>query len=58
MWGMRSARVAAAGAVVGLACGLAACGDDDGSSSESAAGGGGDDIKVGLITKTETNPSS
>ena len=56
MWGMRSARVAAAGAVVGLACGLAACGDDDGSSSESAAGGGGDDIKVGLITKTETNP--
>jgi fructose transport system substrate-binding protein len=53
---MRSARVAAAGAVVGLACGLAACGDDDGSSSESAAGGGGDDIKVGLITKTETNP--
>jgi fructose transport system substrate-binding protein len=55
MWGTRNARVAATGIVIGLACGLAACGDDD-SDSGSAAGGGGEDIKVGLITKTETNP--
>jgi fructose transport system substrate-binding protein len=56
MWGTRSARVVATAAVIGLAGGLAACGDDDESSSGSAAGGGGDEVKVGLITKTETNP--
>jgi fructose transport system substrate-binding protein len=57
MWGKTSVRVAAAGAVIGLACGLAACGDDESSSSGGSAGdGGGDDVKVGLITKTETNP--
>jgi fructose transport system substrate-binding protein len=37
-----------------MALGLAACGGDD---DEAAAGGGsGDDVLVGLITKTDTNP--
>jgi fructose transport system substrate-binding protein len=35
---------------------LAACGDDDSSGSASAGDGGGEDILIGLITKTETNP--
>jgi fructose transport system substrate-binding protein len=56
MWGTRSARVVATAAVIGLAGGLAACGDDDESSAGSAGGGGGEEVKVGLITKTETNP--
>jgi fructose transport system substrate-binding protein len=56
MWGTRNARVAAAGIVIGLACGVAACGDDESDSGNAAGGGGGEDIKVGLITKTETNP--
>jgi fructose transport system substrate-binding protein len=34
--------------------GIAACGSDSGGSGSS--GGGGDNIKLGLITKTETNP--
>jgi fructose transport system substrate-binding protein len=37
-----------------LAGGLAACGSDDGGSGSS--GGGDEAVKVGLITKTETNP--
>ena len=49
--------IAAASAALALACGLAACGsDDDGGSTSNAGSGGGDDVKVGLITKTETNP--
>jgi fructose transport system substrate-binding protein len=41
-----------------LAAGVAACGGDDSSdsASSSSGGGGGDDVSVGLITKTETNP--
>jgi fructose transport system substrate-binding protein len=54
MWEMRRARVATAGVVIGLACGVAACGDDE--SDSGSAAGGGEEIKVGLITKTETNP--
>ena len=45
----------AAAAALALAAGTAACGDDEGSGSSSTSGGG-DDVKVGLITKTETNP--
>jgi fructose transport system substrate-binding protein len=37
-----------------LTGGLAACGGDDNGGSSS--GGGGGDVKLGLITKTETNP--
>ena len=45
----------AAAAALALAAGTAACGDDEGSGSSSTSGGG-DDVKLGLITKTETNP--
>jgi len=44
------------GSVAVLAAGLAACGDDDDNGSAAAGSDGGGDIKVGLITKTETNP--
>jgi fructose transport system substrate-binding protein len=50
----RSAWVRVVGAGLTMALGLAACGGDD---DEAAAGGGsGDDVLVGLITKTDTNP--
>ena len=49
--------LAAAGTAIVLAGGLAACGGDDEGAAGSGSGGGGDDaVKVGLITKTETNP--
>ncbi len=48
--------VAVAGAAV-LAVGVAACGSDSGSSSKSSGGGKSkEQVTVGLITKTETNP--
>jgi fructose transport system substrate-binding protein len=50
------ARIAAAGAALALGVGLAACGDDDDGGGGAAGGGGGDEVKIGLITKTETNP--
>jgi fructose transport system substrate-binding protein len=46
----------AIGSVLALTAGFAACGDDDGGSAAGGGGGGGDKIKLGLITKTETNP--
>lgn len=49
------ARIAAAGAALALGFGVVACGDDD-EGGGAAGGGGGEDIKIGLITKTETNP--
>ena len=50
----RPAWVRVVGAGLTMALGLAACGGDD---DEAAAGGGsGDDVLVGLITKTDTNP--
>ena len=56
--GMRYTRRSAgtlgvAAATVVLATGIAACGSDSGGSGSSGSGG---DVKVGLITKTETNP--
>jgi fructose transport system substrate-binding protein len=56
---MRTKRFAVAGSALALAAvGVAACGGDDSSSSSSGGGSksGGDGAKVGLITKTETNP--
>src|SRR6187551_2005034 len=48
----------AAAAAASLAAGVAACGDDD--SSSSGGGGGGaskdEEVTIGLITKTESNP--
>ena len=48
----------AVGSAAALALGVAACGgdDDSGGSSSSGGGGGGDEVTVGLITKTESNP--
>jgi len=43
-------------AALTLAMGLSACGGDDEGSAGSGSSGGGDAVKVGLITKTETNP--
>jgi fructose transport system substrate-binding protein len=51
--GRKASRMIALGSVLALTAGVAACGDDE---EEGAAGGGGEDVKVGLITKTETNP--
>jgi fructose transport system substrate-binding protein len=51
----RHSAVLAAGALtLGLTVGVAACGSDDEGGSASSGGGG--DVKLGLITKTETNP--
>src|SRR5918992_4630799 len=49
-------RIATVGAALVLGLGIVACGDDDDGGGGAASGGGGEDVKVGLITKTETNP--
>jgi fructose transport system substrate-binding protein len=53
----RNSLTALASALV-LAVGLAACGDDDGGAATAGSGdgSGGGGVKIGLITKTETNP--
>ena len=57
MHSQSGAAIVAVGSALALAAGVAACGGDDGgSASASCGGGGGDAVKVGLITKTETNP--
>jgi fructose transport system substrate-binding protein len=53
---MKAKRFAAVGAALVLTGGIAACGGDDGGSASSGSSGGGDSVKVGLITKTQTNP--
>jgi fructose transport system substrate-binding protein len=53
---MKAKRFAAVGAAFVLTGGIAACGGDDGGSASSGSSGGGDSVKVGLITKTQTNP--
>jgi len=47
--------IIAGASALALTTGLAACGSDD-NSGDSSSGGGGGGVKVGLITKTETNP--
>lgn len=49
-------RVAAVGAALALGLGVVACGSDDEGGGGSSGGDGGEDINIGLITKTETNP--
>jgi fructose transport system substrate-binding protein len=49
-------RIAAVGATLALGLGVVACGDDDDGGGGAAGDGGGEDVKIGLITKTETNP--
>jgi len=51
--GQRGVVVAAA---LALGAGVVACGGDSGGSSTTSGSGGGGDVKVGLITKTDTNP--
>jgi fructose transport system substrate-binding protein len=55
---MNGMRFAAVGAAFVLAGGAAACGSDSSSSgaSSGSSSGAADGVKVGLITKTETNP--
>jgi fructose transport system substrate-binding protein len=53
--GRKTSRFAALGSALALTGAFAACGDDD-SSDGAASSGGGDAVKLGLITKTETNP--
>jgi fructose transport system substrate-binding protein len=53
---LRGSLVALGAAAALAATGLAACGDDDDDGGSASASGDGDGIKVGLITKTETNP--
>jgi fructose transport system substrate-binding protein len=53
---IRGSLVALGAAAALAATGLAACGDDDDDGGSASASGDGDGIKVGLITKTETNP--
>jgi fructose transport system substrate-binding protein len=55
-WTHRKSWVALASALV-LAVGVAACGDDEDEATAGNGGGsGGGGVKIGLITKTETNP--
>ena len=54
-------RIAVVGSMLALAAGVAACGDDasnpsSASSGSASSGSGGEKVKIGLITKTETNP--
>jgi fructose transport system substrate-binding protein len=44
------------GAAAALTAGVAACGDDEGSSGSGGGGGGDEQVTIGLITKTESNP--
>src|SRR4051812_9238859 len=48
--------IVAAAAGLAMVAGVAACGGSDSGGSGSSAGGGGGNVKVGLITKTDTNP--
>jgi len=54
-WTHRKSLAALASALV-LAVGVAACGDDDDQATAGNGGSGGGGVKIGLITKTETNP--
>ncbi len=49
-------RFAVAGSTLALVAGLASCGGDDSGSGGGSTSGAKDGVKVGLITKTETNP--
>jgi len=59
-FGRKASRsIIAVGSAFALAGGIAACGGDDEGGGGAAAGGGGGDgeqITIGLITKTDTNP--
>jgi fructose transport system substrate-binding protein len=53
----RPSRLAALGATLALAVGgMAACGSDDEGGASEGGSGGDEQVRIGLITKTETNP--
>jgi fructose transport system substrate-binding protein len=51
-----SARFAALASVAALGIGIVACGDDESGGGGGGGGGGNEEVTVGLITKTESNP--
>ena len=55
-FGRRSTRITALAAAAALAAGVVACGDDEGGGGGGGGGGGKEQVTIGLITKTETNP--
>jgi fructose transport system substrate-binding protein len=56
-WTRRRRSLTTLASALVLAVGVAACGDDDDEASAgNGSGSGGDGVKIGLITKTETNP--
>ena len=56
-FGRRSTRITALAAAAALAAGVVACGDDDSGGGGGGGGGAGkEEVTVGLITKTESNP--
>jgi fructose transport system substrate-binding protein len=50
------ARVAVLASAVALGVGVVACGDDSDSGGGGGGGGGEEEVTIGLITKTESNP--
>jgi fructose transport system substrate-binding protein len=50
------ARFAVPAAIAALGVGVVACGDDNGGGGGGGGGGGNDEVTIGLITKTESNP--
>jgi fructose transport system substrate-binding protein len=55
-FGRRASRLAAVASACALSIGVVACGGDDEGGGGTEGAGGGEDVTVGLITKTETNP--
>ena len=55
-FGRPSGRLAALAAVAALGVGIVACGDDESSSGGGGSSSGNEEVTIGLITKTESNP--
>ena len=55
-FGRPTAKVAALASVAALGIGVVACGDDDSGGGGGGSAGKNDEVTIGLITKTETNP--
>jgi fructose transport system substrate-binding protein len=55
-FGRPSGRLAALAAMAALGVGIVACGEDESSGGGGGGGGGKEEVTIGLITKTESNP--
>ncbi len=55
-FGRPTAKVVALASVAALGIGVVACGDDDSGGGGGGSAGKNDEVTIGLITKTETNP--